>query len=135
MAFLRLCAAVLAGAVLTGCGGAAPKCNDDWVKETVIDLAKDGHTNTAKIGFGPEVADAFANQEFQLIAVRTTALAEDVGTSTCEAEFHGRKMKVVTGELKDQVEFISNVSYEAYLTDDGDHYVRLLRNTGFAVDT
>lgn len=113
-----------------GCGGAAPKCNDDGVKETVVDLAKEGHINAAKIAFSSEVADAFANQEFQLIAVRTTALAEDVGTSTCEAQLHGRKMTVGTGELKDQIEFINNVSYETYLTDDGEPYVRLLRSYG-----
>ena len=102
MAFLRLRAAVFAGAVLTGCGG-APQCNDDWVEETAIDLLGLGETylRTALIG------------------VRT--VRRDLGPSVCAAQVHVG----VAGETV----HIQNITYETGLTHDGKRYVRLLGET------
>lgn len=121
MAFLRLCAAVLAVVVLAGCGG-APQCNDDWVKETVTELLVESYRERSASFKGKE---AFLSQKFELAAVRTLAQREDLGSSTCEAQLHGRKAAHGSDSLSDEaVTFY--LSYETYLTDDGEHYVRLL---------
>lgn len=100
MAFLRLCATVFGGVVLTGCDS-APQCNDDWVEETAID----------RLGGG----------NYALIGVRTVRRNEDLGSSVCAAEVYGR--------MASEIVHIQNITYETGLTHDGKRYVRLLGET------
>ena len=84
--------------VLTGCGG-APQCNDAWAVETATELYSDS----------PFV---------DLIPSGIVRRDEDLGTSVCAAKVYGR----IAGEIV----HIENITYETYLKDDGEYYVRLL---------
>ena len=132
--------AALAGAALAGCGGGIPQCNEDSVKDAVIEAFKQRErehielrlSEDAKLGddctADADVANEYLNQEFQLVAVRTQGTKE--GTRHCSAEVHGRKMTFHNfceqnpATLTDDVRLIERKSYGVFVDDDGYAHVR-----------
>ena len=118
MAFLRLCAAIFAGVVLTGCGGVSvPECADDWVKEAALAMFKaeesdswigrleeagrrrisaDGILTTETVDCSADLAvvEDYLDQEFRLVAARTLRLNREARTRQCIVEVHGRLLMV-----------------------------------------
>ena len=125
---LATLAAAAAATLAAGCSASMPDCNDDWVEDYLIKWFKDDDsTGVFEVLTGAGYADraaTFRNQEFSIVGARTVSREAGVNSATCEAWIHGRKL---TGtELGQAVEALAGVSYEVYLTDDGEPYVKLI---------
>ena len=136
--------AVLAGIVLVGCGAGIPQCNEDGVKDAVIEAFKQRERERIEqsLSFESERATAFdfdcsasvhvakeyLDQEFRLVAVRTQEMKE--GTRHCLAEVHGRKITFHNfcedrpATLTDEVRSIERRDYVVFVDDDGYAHVR-----------
>lgn len=109
---------------------AMPECNDDWVEENLVEWfvdedATDLFKLLADSGLGKAAIDLLRKQEFAVVGARTITRQADVHSATCEAWIHGKKLAPGPSLQEDSQE-LASVSYEVYLTDDGDPYVKLL---------
>ena len=150
VAFLRLCAVVLAGALLTGCGSSVPQCAEEWIKEEAIEWYKSTadsrfheHPRHTVIGRAPDVWNDYLNQEFRLAMVRTLDRRKgdrswDVARR-CVAELHGRDWermyedvhvpggpgsRVAGYALTGEVKHLFDLHYRIFLDDDGNAHIR-----------
>ena len=147
MAFLRLCAAIFAGMVLTGCGGVSvPECADDWVKEAALAMFKKGERDSLIGGLESAgrrrdcsadlaVVEEYLDQEFRLVAARTRNLYREARTRRCIADVHGRLLMVGTrnssplcgrkpATLTNEVRVVGVFRYQIFLDDEGNAHVR-----------
>ena len=143
MAFLRLCALVLAGALLTGCGSSVPQCGDEWVREAAFAkfkqserewiesrLAHDEALRDGKCFADRSVADNYLNQDFWMVGVRTTDTDWMAKTRSCLAEVYGRKLRfynfcdVDPATLTEKVRHVESISYIIIVDDEGTPHVR-----------
>ena len=102
-----------------------PACNDAWVEQASLEWYKESTHEGLVAVYGANVADTFVGQSFRLENARTVERDESVDRAVCSVELYGRKL-AASGGLQEQVEWITQLSYEVYLNEDGEPYVSSL---------
>lgn len=111
--------AAMLAALVAGCVG-MPDCNDDWIEDSLIEwYAEDDGKGIFSwlAGILDDRISPFRNQEFAVVGARIVGRI-GVDSATCEASIHGRKL-TDSGELRQGIEALEELSYEVSLTADG----------------